>query len=159
MHTFSLIHGDIKPVRSYPFNFLSNVFNHSSQPNVLIDDPPVARLTDFETTYSTSNTSGITRTATHASATEAYTAPEVELQQVDLNHPDLRSDIYSFALLVWHVRCSLFHYRGKNAKCACAGVHKSGSDRVRAQHRQAPPVDREFDWSRRGAACASVAPD
>jgi serine/threonine protein kinase len=132
MHTFSLIHGDIKPVRSYPFNFLSIVFNHSSQPNVLIDDPPVARLTDFETTYSTSNTSGITRTATHASATEAYTAPEVELQLVDLNHPDLRSDIYSFALLVWHVRCTLFYYRFTNANCACAGVHEPGPDRVRA---------------------------
>jgi serine/threonine protein kinase len=159
MHTFSLIHGDIKPVHSSPFTFLSIVFNHSSQPNVLIDDPPVARLTDFETTYSTSNTSGITRTATHASATEAYTAPEVELQQVDLNHPDLRSDIYSFALLVWHVRCSLFNYRGRNVKSACAGVHKSGSDRVRAHHWQGPPVDRKFDWSRRRAACASVAPD
>jgi serine/threonine protein kinase len=84
---------------------------------VLIDEPPVARLTDFGTSFSNGNTSGLTKTAQMSKqrVSEAYQAPELSLwddQDPEAGIPTVKADIYSFSLLVWHV-CLLigFHRR------------------------------------------------
>jgi hypothetical protein len=76
------------------------------QPNVLIDDPPRARLTDFGTTFSGTTSGDGKGTTEWERMDHAFLAPELVTynpQNPGFTYPSVETDTYAFALLVWHV--------------------------------------------------------
>jgi serine/threonine protein kinase len=77
----------------------------SRQPNILVDEKGVARLSDFGNTVVLFNTTGNTRTQA-AESSMPWTAPELLWYEPARNalDPHIPSDIFALSSVIWEVR-------------------------------------------------------
>ena len=101
LHSHSLIHGDLKPVRSRPVRCFTVLTPRKA--NVLVDvvdKTPRACIADSGAAVVTRNPDSIRPATRQAGYFPRWSAPEVIKEQ----NPSMRTDIFSFAMIIIEVR-------------------------------------------------------
>lgn len=102
LHSRTVIHGDLKAVRSCPDSCFTAILT-LHQMNVLVDvvdNVPRACIADLGTAIVTRNLNSMRAATVQGSKTPRWSAPEVLKEQ----NPTMKSDVYSFAMIVVEVR-------------------------------------------------------